>query len=98
MGCLKKLYHCNITYHMLSFKGPLSGMTDMRQILASECPLKMIKYALHFALKYFFVIKMIKFLSWHLDHVEKQKQYTYCPVSYKVKGIRQRNLVSSINI
>ena len=44
----------------LFFKGTLSGL---RQILAIESPLKMMKIAFNFALKARFVLKIFKFLS-----------------------------------
>ena len=42
------------------FKGALSGL---RQFLATENPLKMMKNAFYFALKALFVLKIFKFLS-----------------------------------
>ena len=41
-------------------KGALSGL---RQFLATESPLKMMKNALYFTLKTLFVLKIFKFLS-----------------------------------
>ena len=41
-------------------KGALSGL---RQFLATESPLKMIKNALYFTSKALFVLKIFKFLS-----------------------------------
>ena len=43
-----------------TFKGALSGL---RQSLATESPLKMIKNAFYFTLKALFVLKIFKFLS-----------------------------------
>ena len=49
-------------------KGALSGL---RQFLATDHPLKMMKNAFHFALKPFSVLKIFKFLSSLRGHVEK---------------------------
>ena len=40
-------------------------------ICFNESPLKMMKSALYFILKAFFLFKIFKFLSLHLSHVEK---------------------------
>ena len=50
-------------------KGALS---DLRQISATENPLKMMKIAFYFVLKALFVLKIFKFLSWRFVHVEKR--------------------------
>ena len=42
------------------FKGTLSGL---KQFLATEIPLKMMKNVFYFTLKAFFILKIIKFLS-----------------------------------
>ena len=52
----------------LYFKGALSGL---KQFLTAESPLKMMKNAFYFTSKAFFVLKMIKFLSWLFGHVAK---------------------------
>ena len=49
-------------------KAPL----DLRQFLATERPLKMMKIVFYFTLKVLFVLKIFKFLSWLFGHVEKQ--------------------------
>ena len=49
-------------------KGALSGL---RQFLATESPLKIMKNDFFFILKAFFVFKIFKFLSWLFAHVEK---------------------------
>ena len=49
-------------------KGALSGLI---QFLATESPLKMMKNTFAFTLKALFVLKIFKFLSWLLGHVEK---------------------------
>ena len=53
---------------LFAFKGGLSGL---RQILATESPLKVMKNPFYFILKALFVLKIIKFLSWFFGHVEK---------------------------
>ena len=50
-------------------KGTLSGL---RQFLATESPLKMMKNAFYFTSKAHFVLKIFKLLSWHFDHVSKR--------------------------
>ena len=49
-------------------KGALSGLI---QFLATESPLKMMKNGFDFTVKALFVLKIFKFLSWLLGHVEK---------------------------
>ena len=61
-------------------KGALSGL---RQFLATESPLKMIKNDLYFTLKALFTLKIFKFLSRIFDHVEKlldQKDMVNCKI------------------
>ena len=50
------------------FKGALLGL---RQFLATESPLKMMKNAFYFLSKALFVLKVFKFLSWLFGHVAK---------------------------
>ena len=50
------------------FKGAPSGL---RQFLATESPLKIMKNVFYFTLKAFFVPKIFKFLSWFFGHVVK---------------------------
>ena len=52
-----------------ALKGALSGL---RQFLATECPLKIMKNAFHFTSKVLFVLKIFKFLSWLFFHVSKR--------------------------
>ena len=76
----------------------------MRQFLATESSLKMMKNIFYFLLKALFVLKLSKFLSWLFGHVEKivwlkrivnkQLPNTYSLISLEVKAIRQWNLVS----
>ena len=53
----------------LCLKGALSGL---RQFLAAESPLKMMKNAFYFTSKALFVLKIFKFLSWLFGHVAKR--------------------------
>ena len=50
----------NLTIFLIMFKGALSGL---RQVLALEIPLKMIKNAFYFTLKAHFVLKIFNFSS-----------------------------------
>ena len=50
-------------------KGALSCL---RQLLATESSLKMMKNAFYFTLKALFVLKIFKFLSWFFGHVTKR--------------------------
>ena len=63
------VFHCIVTWKQKSFKGALSGL---RQILATESRLKIMKNAFSFTLKALFVHKIFKFFSWLFSHVEKQ--------------------------
>ena len=51
------------------FKGALSGL---RQLLATESPLKIMKDVFCFTLKALFVLMIFKFLSLLFGHVEKR--------------------------
>ena len=51
------------------FKGALSGL---RQFLAAENPLIMMKNAFYFTLEALFFFKVFKNLSWLFDHVTKR--------------------------
>ena len=44
----------------------------LRQILATESPLEMMKNAFYFTSKAHFVLKIFKFMSWRFGHVAKQ--------------------------
>ena len=85
------------------FKGPLPGL---RQFLATESPLKMMKNAFYFISRTLFVLRIFKFLSWIFGYAGKRFDkksrvnfkmydvYTYYPISREVKTINQGNLVS----
>ena len=58
-------------------KGALSGL---RQFLAIESPLQMMKNAFYFTSKALLVLKIFKFLSWLFGHIVKgldKKDKTY---------------------
>ena len=48
------------------------ALSDLRTLLATESPLKMMKNAFYFTLKAPFVLKIFKFLSVLFDYVEKR--------------------------
>ena len=56
-------------YPRLCPKGALSGL---RQFLATERPLKMMKNPFYFTSKAFYVLKILKYLSWLFGHVLKR--------------------------
>ena len=47
-------------------------LSCLRQFLATESPLKMMKSAFCFTLKVLFDLKIFKILSWLFGHVEKR--------------------------
>ena len=62
-------YVQDVNYERLiyfKFKGALS---NLRQFLANESPLKVMKNAFYFTLKGLFVLKIFKFLCWLFDHI-----------------------------
>ena len=48
------------------------ALSDLRTLLATESPLKVMKNAFYFTLKAPFVLKIFKFLSVLFDYVEKR--------------------------
>ena len=60
---------CQFLNFLWSIKGALSGL---RQFLTFETPLKMMKNDFYFILKAYFILKILKFLSWLFGDVEKQ--------------------------
>ena len=58
-----------VVLSFLFFKGSLSGL---RQFLATESPLKMMKNVFCFIPKALFILKIFKFSSWLFGHVSKQ--------------------------
>ena len=52
-----------------------AALSRLRQFLATENPLKMIKKLLILPWKALSVLKIFKFLSWLLGHVEKRLDY-----------------------
>ena len=67
---LHDLCHSNLEKAIL--KGAFSGL---RELLATEIPLKMMKIAFYFTFKALFVLKILKFLSLIFSHVEKRLYY-----------------------
>ena len=55
-------------YNALGFKGALTGL---KQFLATESPLKMMKKAFYLTLNALFALDIFKFLSWLFGQVEK---------------------------
>ena len=49
-----------------------SEVWGLKQSLTTERPLKMMKNNFYFTLNVLFVLKVLKFSSWHFGHVEKQ--------------------------
>ena len=48
------------------------AFSGLRQFLAAESPLKIMKNAFYFTSKAHFVLKIFKVLSWHFGHVVKR--------------------------
>ena len=56
-----------------NFKERLKGaLSDLRQFLATESPLKMMRNAFYFTSKALFVLKIFKFLSSLFGHVSQR--------------------------
>ena len=71
-GIQKKFLGSRTTALLISsneIKGALSGL---RQFLAAESPLKMMKNAFYFTSKALFVLKIFKFLSWLFGRIAKR--------------------------
>ena len=49
-----------------------SALAGLRQFLATESPIKMMKNTFYFTSKALFVLKKLKFLSWLFGHVVKR--------------------------
>ena len=47
----------------------------MKQFLATESPLKLMRNAFYFTLEALFILKIVKFLSLLLGNIEKQLDY-----------------------
>ena len=54
---------------MIDIKGAVS---ELRQFLANESPLKVMKNAFYFILKALFFLKMSRFLSWLVGHAKRR--------------------------
>ena len=63
-----QLWQLSLVYR-INLKGALSGL---RQLLATEGPLEMVKNAFYFTSKAPFVLQIFKFLSWLFGYVAKR--------------------------
>ena len=116
----KKIFECcgRNKLKFINLKWIKVGLSPSKKncvICFIESHLRMMKNAFNFILNALFVLKIFKFLSWLLGHVEKtvwleregwfqnswrhnlvnkQLQYTYCPISHEVKATKQLNLVN----
>ena len=60
-------------YDTINFEIDLRGaLSDLRRFLATERPLKMMKNAFYFTSKAFFILKILKFLSWFFGYVSER--------------------------
>ena len=60
-------------YDAINFEIDLRGaLSDLRRFLATERPLKMMKNAFYFTSKAFFILKILKFLSWFFGYVSER--------------------------
>ena len=69
---------------MLKIKSTLSGL---RQFLATESPLKVMKYAFYFTLKAVFVLKIFKLLSWLFGQIEEKRLDKKDRVNFKIYDV-----------
>ena len=82
----------NLIFNLEHIKDPFSGL---RQSLATESPLKIIKSVFYFLSYSRYFYSYISFL--YLIFCSNL-QYIYCPISQELKATRQWNLVSLYNI
>ena len=59
-------------FHMSLFAYFKDALSGLRQFLAIESSLKVMKNPFYFSSKALFVLKVFKFLSWIFGHVAKQ--------------------------
>ena len=64
-----KILRMWINIHAKSFIKTWTLLSGLRQFLASESLLKMMKNVFYLTVKTFFVLKVFKFLSWRFGHV-----------------------------
>ena len=64
----------------------LKVLSSLRDFLAIESPLKMMKNAFYLTSKALFIHKIFKFLSWHFGHVAKWLEKKN-RVNFKIYGI-----------
>ena len=70
--CITPLHNIGILQIKSNYENFLRPLLGLRNFLATESPVKMIKNPSYFTLKAFFVLKIFKLLSWFFSHVEKQ--------------------------
>ena len=91
--CVETIIYFLYNLHDCNFKGTLSGL---RQHLATESPLKMMKNTFYFTTKALFVLKIFKFLYWLFGHVAKRRLDQKDQVNvkfYDVTGWLTNNLI-----
>ena len=69
-----------------------STLSGLRQFLAIESTLKMMKNVFYFTSKALFILKIFKFLSELLQYI------LYCPISREVEAIRQLGQLTEYNM
>ena len=69
---LKACFFVTPVLQVVSIKWEKSRLSGLRQFIATESPLKMVKNAFYFTLKVFFILKIFKFLYWLFGHAEKR--------------------------
>ena len=68
---LKACFFVTPVLQVVSIKWEKGRLSGLRQFLATESSLKMVKNAFYFTLKAFFILKIFKFLYWLFGHAEK---------------------------
>ena len=69
---LKLMIEAHLHVNFLAIFYAKRAPSGLKQFLATESPLKVMKSTSYFTLTSFFVFKIIKFLSWFLCHVGKR--------------------------
>ena len=64
----------------------IGALSDLKQVLTNESPLKIMKNVFYFTVKSLFVIRIFKFLSWLFGHVEKRLDYKD-KINFKVDSV-----------
>ena len=73
-----------LTLNSIILIGSLSGL---RQFLAIESPLQIMKNAFYFTLKALFILTIFKFLSWYFGHLAKRFNFKFYGVTTWLKKI-----------